>query len=35
VISYATGLLHATNAGNLQIQLADVPSVDEDSLVVR
>ena len=26
VISYATGLLYATNAGNLQIQLADVPA---------
>jgi twitching motility protein PilT len=35
VISYATGLLHATNAGNLQIQLADVPSEDFASVIVR
>ncbi len=32
-ISYATGLLYATNAGNLRVQLADVP--DEDDLIVR
>jgi twitching motility protein PilT len=34
VVSYATGLLYATNAGNLQVLLADV-SDDEDSLIVR
>jgi twitching motility protein PilT len=34
VISYATGLLYATNAGNLQVLLADV-SEDEDSIIVR
>jgi twitching motility protein PilT len=33
VISRATGMLYATNAGNLQIALADVP--DEDSLITR
>jgi twitching motility protein PilT len=32
VISRATALLYATNAGNLQVQLADVP--DEDAAVV-
>ena len=35
IISYATGLLYATNPGNLQIQLADFPAVDEDSAIVR
>ncbi len=35
VISMATGLLNATNAGNLQVALADVPSEDIDSLIVR
>jgi len=39
-ISMATGLLHATNAGNLRVQLADVPDApqepkEEDSLIVR
>ena len=34
VISYATALLYATNAGNLQVLLADV-SEDADSLIVR
>ena len=34
VVSYATGLLYATNAGNLQVLLADV-SDDENSLIVR
>ena len=34
------GLLHATNAGNLRVQLADVPDApqepkEEDSLIVR
>ena len=33
-VSYATGLLYATNAGNLQVLLADV-SDDEDSIIVR
>jgi twitching motility protein PilT len=33
VISRATGMLYATNPGNLQIALADVP--DEDSLITR
>jgi twitching motility protein PilT len=33
VISRAVGLLYATNAGNLQIALADVP--DENSLITR
>src|SRR4051812_18505870 len=32
-ISYATGMLYATNAGNLRVQLADVP--DQDDLIVR
>ncbi|HEY3045508.1 MAG TPA: PilT/PilU family type 4a pilus ATPase [Vicinamibacterales bacterium] len=35
VISYSTAMLYATNAGNLQIQLADVPSEDNDSVIVR
>jgi twitching motility protein PilT len=34
VVSYATGLLYATNPGNLQVLLADV-SEDEDSIIVR
>ena len=34
VISYATGLLYATNPGNLQVLLADI-SEDEDSIIVR
>jgi twitching motility protein PilT len=33
VISRATGLLYATNPGNLQIELSDVP--DENSLITR
>jgi hypothetical protein len=32
-ITRAVGLLNATNPGNLQIELADVP--DEDSLITR
>jgi Tfp pilus assembly ATPase PilU len=32
-ISPSTAYLHATNAGNLRVALADVP--DEDSLIVR
>jgi twitching motility protein PilT len=34
VVSYATGLLYSTNAGNLRVLLADV-SDDEESLIVR
>lgn len=34
-ISVATALLYATNAGNLQVQLADLALEDEDSLIVR
>ncbi len=34
VVAYKTGLLYATNVGNLQVLLADV-SDDEDSLIVR
>ena len=32
-ISPSTAYLHATNAGNLRVTLADVP--DEDSLIIR
>ena len=35
VISLATGLAYATNAGNLRMLLADVPSEDEGSLITR
>jgi twitching motility protein PilT len=35
VIAYSTAMLYATNAGNLQIQLADVPSEDNDTVIVR
>jgi twitching motility protein PilT len=35
VISLATGLLYATNSGNLQVQLADVPADDDSVVVVR
>jgi twitching motility protein PilT len=34
-ISMATALLYATNPGNLQVTLADLPSEGEDSLIVR
>ena len=34
-ITHATAMLYATNAGNLRVQLADMPSEDEDSLIVR
>jgi len=34
VVSYATGLLYSTNAGNLRVLLADV-SDDEESVIVR
>jgi twitching motility protein PilT len=36
VISFATGLLYATNPGNLRVLLADVPEEEgEESLIVR
>ena len=35
VISFATGLLYATNPGNLQVQMADMSADDEQSLIVR
>jgi hypothetical protein len=31
----STGLLYATNAGNLQVQLADYTPDDVESLIVR
>jgi Tfp pilus assembly ATPase PilU len=41
-ISMAMGLLHATNPGNLRVQLADIPDTpkeqakdEEESLIVR
>jgi twitching motility protein PilT len=34
-ISFDVGMLHATNAGNLRVQLADLAPSDEDSLIVR
>ena len=34
VVAYKTGLLYATNVGNLQVLLADI-SEDEDSIIVR
>jgi twitching motility protein PilT len=35
-IAYSTGLLYATNAGNLQVQLADIAGEqEEDSLITR
>jgi twitching motility protein PilT len=34
-ITMATGLLFATNAGNLRVQLADVAAEEEGSLIVR
>jgi len=39
-VSMATGLLHATNPGNLRVQLADVPDApaqqkEEESLIER
>jgi twitching motility protein PilT len=33
VLSYGTGLLYATNPGNLQVQLADMPFAAEESAV--
>jgi twitching motility protein PilT len=35
VITMATALLYATNAGNLRVQLADVAAEEKDSLIVR
>ena len=35
VISLDTGLLYATNAGNLQVQLADFAAEESDSLITR
>ena len=35
VVAYSTGLLFATNVGNLQLQLSDVPSEDQDSMIIR
>ena len=35
VISLDTGLLYATNAGNLQVQLADFAAQEIDSLIIR
>jgi twitching motility protein PilT len=35
VISMATGLLYATNAGNLRVQLADYVAEQEQTLIVR
>ena len=35
VISMSTALLYATNAGNLQVQLADVAAEEEGSLITR
>jgi len=34
-ISFANGLLYATNANNLRVQLADVQPLEEESLVIR
>jgi twitching motility protein PilT len=34
-LTLATGLLYATNAGNLRVRLADVADDEEDSLIVR
>ena len=34
-ISMATALLYASNAGNLQVQLADLAGQEEDSLITR
>jgi twitching motility protein PilT len=35
VISMDTGLLHATNSGNLRVAMSDVPVDAEDSLITR
>ena len=34
-IAFKTGLLYASNAGNLQVQLADVAAEEDDSLIIR
>jgi twitching motility protein PilT len=33
-ITYETAMLYATNAGNLRVQLADLPSGDQSSIIV-
>ena len=35
VFSLGTGLLYATNASNLRVQLADVQPAEEESLITR
>ncbi len=35
VVAMATGLLNVTSSGTLRVALADVPSEDLDSLIVR
>jgi twitching motility protein PilT len=35
IISRAVGLLYATNAGNLQLQLVDVPAGEEEAAIAR
>jgi twitching motility protein PilT len=35
VIAFATGLLYATNAGNLRVQLFDMPADGEESVIIR
>jgi twitching motility protein PilT len=34
IISYESAMLYATNAGNLRVQLADLPSGDQSSIIV-
>jgi twitching motility protein PilT len=34
-IAYSTALLYASNAGNLQVQLADIAAEESDSLITR
>jgi twitching motility protein PilT len=34
VITYETAMLYATNPGNLRVQLADLPSGDQNSIIV-
>ena len=34
VITYETAMLYATNAGNLRVQLADLPSGEQTSITV-
>lgn len=35
VITTATAYLYATNAGNLRVQLADIPDQQEESTITR